>query len=82
MLREPAGVPFTPKWHLMLHLACDSLWRGNPQTYGTFMDENLNGFLGKLAAHCHRTSWYKSVLGNFRMTITRGHAGRRRQRGE
>ena len=82
MLREPAGVPFTPKWHLMLHLACDSLWRGNPQTYGTFMDENLNGFLGKLAAHCHRTTWYKSVLGNFRMAITRGHAGRRRQRGE
>ncbi len=44
MLREVAGVPFTPKWQLMQHLACDSYWRGNPQSYATFMDENMNGF--------------------------------------
>ena len=33
MLREAAGVPFTPKWHMMLHLVNDSLWKGNPQLY-------------------------------------------------
>eukprot|EP00972_Heterocapsa_arctica_P100845 14866460-Heterocapsa_arctica.AAC.1 len=79
MLREPAGVLFTPKWHQLLHLVCDSLWRGNPQSYSTFMDENQNVLLGRLAAGCHRATWHFSVLGNFRAAITVGQTGKRRR---
>ena len=78
-LREPAGIDFTPKWHIMLHLVCDAYWRGNPRAYATFADEGINGFLAQLAACCHSLTWHKSVLANFRLAITRGPVGRKRR---
>ena len=73
--REDAGIPFTPKWHLMMHLVCDVAWRGGPQVYATWFDENLNGFLGSLAKRCHRLTWHRSVLAYFKKGVTEGGAG-------
>jgi hypothetical protein len=63
--RAAAGIPFTPTWHLMLHLASDAWSSGNPGCLATFLDESLNGFLAKMAASSHRLTWHRSVLAAF-----------------
>jgi hypothetical protein len=69
--RAAADVPFSPKWHLMLHLVSKA-WRvGNPSSYSTFLDEGLNGALAKIGASSFRGTWYNSVLGAFRWKFHR-----------
>ena len=65
-LCEPAGVPYIPKSHMMLHLGHSACDQGNPYYYHTFVDESLNGSIAKLAATCHRMTFYKRVLEGFR----------------
>ena len=76
-LREFAGVPFRPKFHLMLHMCADARFAGNPHYYHTFLDEDYNGRLAKLAATCHRLTWHKNVLANFRYAFSSGSKRRR-----
>jgi hypothetical protein len=64
--RLAAGIPFSPKWHLMLHLVSRAWQWGNPAYYGTFLDESLNGRLARMAATCHRMTWHSSVVAAFR----------------
>lgn len=68
--RAPAGIPWTPKWHLMLHVAARARLAGNPQFYHTFLDEDYNGRVAKMAAACHRLTWHKTLLANFRRTFS------------
>ena len=70
-LREDAGVPFAPKWHLCLHLVCRADVAGNPHFCSTFVDEDYNGRLAKLAAVCHRATWCRRVLAGFRQVYSR-----------
>ena len=81
-LRLQTSIPMVPKWHLMLHLAADSYWRGNPQFYSTFADEGANGMLSKICAACHRSTWFRSVLVNWRLasSYVRGATRSRRRR--
>ena len=55
--RQAAEIDFTPKWHLMLHMASR-----DPAFYATFLDESLNGVLARMASCCHRSTWHRSVL--------------------
>ena len=66
VLREYAGIPPTPKWHLMLHIASRARRDGNPAWYATFLDESLNGNLAAMAKGCHRRTWHTSLLAAFR----------------
>ena len=70
-LREAAGVAFLPKWHLFLHICQRARFAGNPAWYNTFVDEGHNGRLAKLAAKCHRTTWFHRVLAAFRFVESR-----------
>eukprot|EP00811_Abedinium_folium_P008930 NODE_18254_length_902_cov_4.523871.p1 GENE.NODE_18254_length_902_cov_4.523871~~NODE_18254_length_902_cov_4.523871.p1 ORF type:complete len:293 (-),score=38.46 NODE_18254_length_902_cov_4.523871:24-815(-) len=65
-LRTHAHVTFHPKWHLMLEMVAQSSSKGNPQFYTTFRDEHFNGILADVAASCHRMTWHRGVLANFR----------------
>ena len=65
-LREPAGVPWVPKWHMFLHIAADAGRLGNPQYWTTFLDESFNGHVSKIAGSLHRATWYVRLLGAFR----------------
>ena len=49
VLAEPAGVPKSPKFHLMLHIAHRAGHKGNPYAYHTFLDEDYIGRLAKVA---------------------------------
>ena len=71
VLAPEAGVSFIPKFHLMLHLGhlCEEM--GNPYYFQTFLDEGYNGRLCKLAATCHRMTFYKRVLAGFRLAHER-----------
>ena len=68
--RAAAGIPRTPKWHLMLHVAARARRAGNPRFYHTFMDEDYNGKVAKMAAAGHRLTWHKTLLANFRRTFS------------
>ena len=68
--RDEAGIPFTPKWHLFLHICERAIRQGNPRFQSTFVDEGYNGRLAALAACCHRMTWYKRVLAGFRGVFT------------
>ena len=74
--REAAGIPWTPKWHLMLHLASKARVAGNPRFYSTFVDEDFNGRVAKIACACHRLTWYRGVMSHFRVQYS--SASRRR----
>eukprot|EP00974_Lingulodinium_polyedra_P088224 8554493-Lingulodinium_polyedra.AAC.1 len=66
-----AGVPMTPKWHLLLHLASNARRAGNPYSYATFVDEGYNGRLAALARTLHKVTFYRRVLAHFRWAFTR-----------
>ena len=68
--RVAAGIPWTPKWHLMLHIASRARVHGNPRFYATFLDEDYNGRVKKMAAVCHRYNWHSTLLENFRRTFS------------
>lgn len=70
-LREAAGIPFVPKWHLMLHLVHDAHTRGNPKHWTTFLDEDFNGKLKAMASSLHRATWYRRLLQHFRATYSK-----------
>ena len=76
-LRGVAQIPFTPKWHLFLHICQRAYYFGNPRTYSTFIDEGYNGRLAALAGQCHRQTWHKRVLAGFRMTYSMAKRARR-----
>ena len=80
VLRERAGVPFTPKWHLMLEMVAKARTMGNPKFYHTFLDEDYNGRLAAVARACHRLTWHMSVLKNSRWAFTTKAIKRRRLR--
>ena len=69
-LRADAGIPFTPKWHLFLHICHRAYWNGNPRSYSTFVDEGFNGRLAAIVATCHRRTWHRRVLAGFRVAYT------------
>ena len=71
VLRAWCQVPFTPKWHLMLHLAARAQLVGNPAYYHTFFDEGINHELAKVARGCHRRRFHNRVLAAFKVVITR-----------
>ena len=68
-LRQTAGIPWTPKWHLMLHIAARVKVAGNPRFYATFLDEDYNGRLKKMAAGLNRHTWHVSLLAHFRLVF-------------
>ena len=61
-LRNDAGLPFTPKMHLMLHLVHQSSRLGNPLYVATWADEGLNRDFAKVCASAHSFVWSKRVL--------------------
>ena len=69
-LREAAGVPWQPKFHLYLHLCERARFHGNPQFYTTFADEGYNGRLSMLASQLHRLTFFRRVLANFRVSFS------------
>ena len=75
--REPADIPWTPKWHLMLHVAARAGPAGNPRFYSTFLDEDYNGRAKKMAAACHKLTWHRTLLANFRVTCSSPGASKR-----
>ena len=77
LLAEPTGVPRTPKFHLMLHLARRSGFQGNPLYYHTFLDEGYNGKLAKVAAGCHRLTFYPRLLATFKRSFSKAAKARR-----
>ena len=80
VLRPLAGIRGPPKWHLMLHIAARAGFSGNPQFHTTFLDEDWNGRVAKLAAGCHRMTWHKRVLAGFRYAYSfSDHRVRRRR---
>ena len=36
-----------PKWHFLLHIACNACYKGNSQFEATFLDERWNGKMAK-----------------------------------
>ena len=71
ILYRRAGYDTTPKFHLMLHMVPRAHKSGNPYYHTTFVDEGYNGDLARVAAACHRTTWYRRVLGGFRWAFSR-----------
>ena len=68
LLLEEAGVPYTPKHHLFLHMTVRTARKGNPRFYATFLDESLNGKIAKICRSCHRSK----IQG--RVFVKYGHA--------
>ena len=48
-----AGVAFTPKHHLFVHLTQRISVQGNPKLYSTFLDEHLNATIARMVAAAH-----------------------------
>ena len=48
-----AGVAFTPKHHLFVHLTQRIPLQGNPMLYSTFIDEHLNATIARIVAAAH-----------------------------
>ena len=78
--RESAGIPWTPKWHLMLHVAARARVAGNPRFYSTFLDEDYNFRVAKMAAVCHRFTWHNNLLSGFRRSFSDAATRQVRQR--
>ena len=64
-VREAAGLPWTPKMHLMLHLVHQSNIFGNPLHMATWVDEGLNRQLAEVCHTAHASIWEKRVLATF-----------------
>ena len=79
VLHPRAGIPSTPKWHLMLHLVARAYYHGNPTSYSTFLDESYNGTIADMARRCHRQTWHKSLLAAFRWASERQREVRARR---
>ena len=69
-LRDADGIPWAPKWHMFLHLCQRAHVSGNPRFHNTFLDEDYNGRLARLAATCHKKTWYTRVLTHFRVAFS------------
>eukprot|EP00974_Lingulodinium_polyedra_P024454 2366746-Lingulodinium_polyedra.AAC.2 len=61
-LRAAAGLPYTPKMHLMLHLVHQSKRFGNPLHVATWADESLNCDFAKVCAAANSSVWDKRVM--------------------
>jgi hypothetical protein len=64
---ERAGCTGTPKCHMNIHMCQRAVFQGNPKSYSTFENEDLNGIVAKVAASCHRASW--QVMVHFKLNI-------------
>ena len=60
-----AGVPYTPKHHLFVHLVTRTAFMGNPKHYATFLDESLNFKIAQICRSCHRRTLEKRVFWKF-----------------
>ena len=78
-LREQAGISFSPKWHMMLHIAVNAKVQGNPGYQTTFLDEDFNGRLKAIAAKTHRLAWHRKLLMKFRWAYSLAGACRKRK---
>ena len=78
-LRKSAGLPFIPKFHLMLHMVVRTRVSGNPYYHHTFIDEHYNGEIKKLAATCYRRTWYTRLLSFSRAKLCRERRAKRRR---
>jgi hypothetical protein len=80
LLREQAGITWTPKWHMMIHLVCRAGISGNPTYHATFVDEGWNGRLAACAGKCHRMTWHRRVMASFRWLASAAGLCRSRRR--
>ena len=62
VLRPLASIRGPPKWRLTLHIGARAGFSGNPQFHNTFLDEDWNDRVAKLAAGCHRITWEKRTI--------------------
>jgi len=56
-LAKAAGVPFSPKHHLFLHLLFQTLRAGSPADFNTFMDESLNRMMSSVSKAAYHSVW-------------------------
>ena len=56
------GIPFTPKFHYLLHLVWDSRINGDPKLYATYLDESLNKELGTTGQRAYAHVWHQRVF--------------------
>ena len=57
---QALDIPFTPKFHLWLHISASALTRGPPDLWGCWIDESLNSVLkavAKASASGPRMNW-------------------------
>jgi hypothetical protein len=64
-LRVAAGIPWKPKCHLLMHMAFEAGWFGNPGLTGTWVDEGLNMQLGMVCRTAHAAVWSMRVLSEY-----------------
>eukprot|EP00959_Pyramimonas_sp_CCMP1952_P474486 9503561-Pyramimonas_sp.AAC.1 len=73
-LAKSANVHLVPKHHMMLHMAGEAQYKGNPKYYATWMDETINRFISNAAASCHRRTLERKSLQKSGMLLERGSA--------
>ena len=59
---QRAGVPLTPKFHQMRHIACQSVLAGNPRFYSAYEDETHNHSITRAAQACFTKNFSARVL--------------------
>lgn len=62
---KDAGILYTPKHHLMVHLTHRAAKHGNPRFYSTFLDESFNGQMAAVCRSAHRAKFQERVLIKF-----------------
>jgi hypothetical protein len=67
-LMDRAGAELLPKSHLMFHLVQNSIFKGNPRHYSTYIDESYNGVIARVVRSCHRRGWAMAVYRKLQMT--------------
>ena len=79
-LREEAGIPWTPKFHLSLHLVDQCKEYGNPLHVATWVDEGLNRQLRDVCAKPHALVWARRVLATTTHVLSSTNSGQKRPR--
>ena len=62
LLWEKAQLAWQPKSHMMVHVCLQIRFLGNPLCVTTYLDEDMNGKLAKIAKNTHRTTYSFGVL--------------------
>ena len=61
-VREQCGLPYIPKMHLMVHLAYQVRFFGNPRLTATWEDEGVNRQFAAVCKSAHASVWHRRVL--------------------